>query len=272
MSKCSACEDLRNDAPNFVVNGVDNEVCTSLKNGTGFNPNLTPPNDNCTDLDNANECLVGNMADQIEAYDTCEWKEYMEKLVPNIYTVIKAMICSDCGLWTIVDCIRGASGHFDTDRTYTEIDDIYYYTSHFSPIGGNNTKAVVSYSNFHVYQRFDIKSSIRSYLAGRDTYLTDNQGNTFTDIYGIAITGIPVFSCTGRWDTHDIRRIEQANGVTSSGSFVWQSNVHHNPNDYDEVTVTITLRSKITDTYVDEYEDSIMVNLPCNINLGMGSC
>lgn len=100
MSKCSACEELRNDAPNFVLNGVTKEACTSLKNDTGFNPNLTPLNDNCTDLDNANECLVGNMADQIEAYDVCDWKDYMRKFVPNVYTVLKAMICGECGIWT----------------------------------------------------------------------------------------------------------------------------------------------------------------------------
>lgn len=105
MSKCSACEDLRNDAPNFVLNGVTEEVCTSLKNNTGFNPNLSPLNDNCTDLDNANECLVGNMADQIEAYDVCEWKDYMEKFVPNVYTVLDAMICSDCGTWENINAI-----------------------------------------------------------------------------------------------------------------------------------------------------------------------
>lgn len=124
---CNACEELRTDAPDFVQNGVTDKVCASLKNDTGFSP--TSGNNDCTDLDNANDCLVGNMADEIEAYDVCDWKKYMRKFVPNIFNVIKGIICSICGIWTNVhkhDCeinylFNGASfsvGEEPSDGSY----------------------------------------------------------------------------------------------------------------------------------------------------------
>lgn len=94
---CNACEDLRQNSAEFVQNGVTDNVCASLKNNTGFNP--SSGHDDCTDLHNANDCLVGNMEDEIEAYDVCDWKEYMKKFVPNVWTTLKAIICSICGLW-----------------------------------------------------------------------------------------------------------------------------------------------------------------------------
>lgn len=96
-TNCSACNDLRENAADFLVNGVTNTACTSLKNDTGFNPSSNT--NDCDDLNDANDCLVGNMADEIEAYDICDWKEFMKKFIPNVYNVIKAIICAVCGLW-----------------------------------------------------------------------------------------------------------------------------------------------------------------------------
>ena len=79
---CSACNDLREDAPNLIVNGLGETECTSLKNNTGLNPSNA--NDDCTDLENLNDCLVGNMEQEIDAYDVCEWKEFMKQFIPNV--------------------------------------------------------------------------------------------------------------------------------------------------------------------------------------------
>lgn len=92
---CSACDELRNDAPNFVINGLTDTECTSLKNNTGLSPSNS--NDNCTDLNNMNDCLVGNMADTVDAYGLCDWRTFMKKLIPNIWTVAKSIICAICG-------------------------------------------------------------------------------------------------------------------------------------------------------------------------------
>lgn len=96
---CDACNDLRTDAPDFVANGVTSAVCESLHENTGFNPNLTVLHEDEEDLHLANDCLIGNMTGEIEAYDTCDWKEFMKKLLPNLYETLKAIICSIGGLW-----------------------------------------------------------------------------------------------------------------------------------------------------------------------------
>lgn len=97
---CQSCADLQNDAPNLIVNGMTEAECTSLKNDTGLNP--ASGNNDCTDLDNMNDCLIGNMVEEIDAYDVCEWKDYTKNLVDNTWTVFKGVICSVCGLWTNV--------------------------------------------------------------------------------------------------------------------------------------------------------------------------
>lgn len=103
---CEACSDLRADAPNVVVNGLTDIECASLSNNTGLNP--SSGNDDCTDLNNLNDCLVGSMEEEVEAYDVCEWKPFMKKFIPNLWTTLKAIICAICGLWTLaqrIDCL-----------------------------------------------------------------------------------------------------------------------------------------------------------------------
>lgn len=95
---CSACEDLRQTSAEFIVNGLTDDMCTSLGNDTGLNP--SDDHNDCTDLNNLNDCLVGNMATEIDAYDVCDWKTFMKKYIPNVWTVTHAIICAICGIWT----------------------------------------------------------------------------------------------------------------------------------------------------------------------------
>ena len=95
---CSACEDIRQTSPEFVVNGLTDDICTSLSNDTGLNP--SDDHNDCTDLHNLNDCLVGNEATEVDAYDVCDWKPFMKQFIPNLWTVLKAIICAICGIWT----------------------------------------------------------------------------------------------------------------------------------------------------------------------------
>lgn len=97
---CSACEELRQDAPELIVNGLTDDMCTSLQNDTGLVP--SNGNDDCTDLNNLNDCLVGNMETEVDAYNTCDWKPFMKKFIPNVWTTGKGIICALCGVWTNV--------------------------------------------------------------------------------------------------------------------------------------------------------------------------
>lgn len=94
---CSACDDLRQEAPSVIVNGLGDEECASLQNGTGLS--ASSDNDNCEDLNNLNDCLIGNLGTEVDAYDVCEWKEFMKKFIPNLWTTLKAIICAVCGVW-----------------------------------------------------------------------------------------------------------------------------------------------------------------------------
>lgn len=99
---CSACGDLREYAPEFTQNGTTSKVCSSLHKDTGFNPDLRILHTDEDDLHDANDCLIGNMADEIESYDVCDWKEFMKNFIPNLYELLKAIICSIGGIWTKV--------------------------------------------------------------------------------------------------------------------------------------------------------------------------
>lgn len=108
MSKinCEACDNLRENAPEFVQNGVTDNICTSLQNNTGLNPSLSTLHNDAQDMHDVNDCTIGRMAQELEAYDVCDWKKYMGKLVPNIYEHNKAVNCVDAGQWAQIEALN----------------------------------------------------------------------------------------------------------------------------------------------------------------------
>lgn len=103
-NNCAACDELKNIDANFIVNGLGDTECTSLANNTGLSP--SSGNDDCTDLELMNDCLVKNMGSEIDSYTVCNWKDYMKLLVKNVWTMFKGIICSICGLWEAVDNVE----------------------------------------------------------------------------------------------------------------------------------------------------------------------
>ena len=100
MGYCEACEELRQNAPHFILNGIREIECESLQKNTGINPALGVLHDNCEDLNNINDCLIAALAETLPAVNICDIKEFTESLMMNIHTTNKALICSDCGQWT----------------------------------------------------------------------------------------------------------------------------------------------------------------------------
>ena len=94
---CQACADLQADSPNLIVNGIGTTEVSSLMNNTGLNP--ASGNDDCTDLNNMNDCLIGNLEDEVDAFDVCDWKSFTKNFVNNTWTVLKGIISAICGLW-----------------------------------------------------------------------------------------------------------------------------------------------------------------------------
>lgn len=114
---CQACQDLQNDAPNFVVNGLTATEIASLKNNTGLSP--SNGNDDCEDLNNMNDCLIGNLADEVDAYDVCDWKPFTKNFVGNVWSVFGGVIAAICGLWTNIKNLWSKVNGYDT-----RIDDM----------------------------------------------------------------------------------------------------------------------------------------------------
>lgn len=98
---CDACNSIREIDPNLVMNGFGDDECASFKNNTGLVPNSG--NNNETDLNNLNDCMIGNFSTELVKYDVCDWKAFMEKYMPNEYTLNKALICAIAGLWERVE-------------------------------------------------------------------------------------------------------------------------------------------------------------------------
>ncbi len=101
---CNSCEELRQTSPEFVLDGLTDEMCTSLQNNTGISP--SSGNDDCEDLHNINDCLIGNTATEVNSYENCDWKKFMKMFIPNVWTTFKAVICSICGIWNNIRSIQ----------------------------------------------------------------------------------------------------------------------------------------------------------------------
>lgn len=93
---CKTCEDLQQHSPNFVANGVTDEMCSNLESNTGL---MNNGRENCTDLHNANDCLIGGIAEKATSYNPCDPNKMIEDLAKNTMHVIDMLICSDCGQW-----------------------------------------------------------------------------------------------------------------------------------------------------------------------------
>jgi len=93
---CKTCEDLQQHSPDFVANGVTDEMCSNLESNTGL---MNKGRGNCTDLHNANDCLIGGIAEKATSYNPCDPNKMIEDLAKNTMHVIDMLICSDCGQW-----------------------------------------------------------------------------------------------------------------------------------------------------------------------------
>jgi len=106
MAYCSACEDLKDYAPDFLINGVTDKTCNSLRKNTGVNSDLKVLHKNCEDLNDILNCLIGAHADVLPSVDICELKKWLTDLMENIKTFDKAMLCSHCGQWEEIEKIK----------------------------------------------------------------------------------------------------------------------------------------------------------------------
>lgn len=169
-SNCKACSDLREYAPEFVTNGVTDNVFLNLENDNGLGNN--EDHTDCDDLVDAVDCLVGNMDDEIEAYEICSWKDYMHKLVPNLHQTIKAVIGAICGLWNNV-CRLWCYVNFLLNGVEIDISEKYKETDKTRVVAGRGVSFLYRSAESHTGS--DVK--VRSYgnmlrISGSFTFFT----------------------------------------------------------------------------------------------------
>lgn len=97
---CSACDSLKATSSNFIQKGVTDAICANLKANQGFENN---GHNNCTDMHDMNDCLLGGLLEKIDTYDVCDVKEAIKDLEKNLISIMDVMICSDCGQWEEIE-------------------------------------------------------------------------------------------------------------------------------------------------------------------------
>ena len=159
---CSSCEDLRQTSPSFVLKGLTDDMCASLGNNTGLSP--SDNHDRCDDLNNINDCLVGNMETEIDSYDVCDWKTFMKRFVPNVWTTLKAIICTLCGVWSNIACLNKKMSLITFNPTVKAFR------------GGGTGEAAVAYSTLSVGDL----GTIKVYMdAAEDNTADQNPNGTY---------------------------------------------------------------------------------------------
>lgn len=95
---CTSCSELKEVDPSLIINGYGSSEDTSMRNDSG----LVASNGrtDCEDLDLMNDCLIGSELEELKKVGYCDWKDYTEGLVGNIWTMFKGFGSAVCGIWT----------------------------------------------------------------------------------------------------------------------------------------------------------------------------
>lgn len=130
MSFCPACEWLRENAPNFVLNGITEIECNYLKSDDG----LIGVNNNATDLQTMIDCLIGNHAEELQAVQLCDIKDWLAELMENLWQLKTAWACNERGQWNNIWEIRNVIN--DQNNRITNIErTLNEFLTHLSNIG-----------------------------------------------------------------------------------------------------------------------------------------
>ena len=245
---CEACDALRQTDPNLVVNGLTDTECASLGNNTGLNPSAG--HDDCEDLNNLNDCLVKNMENEINSYNVCSWKTYMKSLVNNLWTVLKAIICTICGLWTKVDCNTDSINNFDNIHVFSDTVTLLNGCTSANTPSNPARLPTVTYGVMTGYELLHFSSAVVSQLNA--TAVNANLPNG--TVNGHTVNGIPILKFTGNLHDANLEDIFFGTLLETHGNYTysifpvpWDGNDIHNSVDANgNITLVLTLRAKLT--------------------------
>lgn len=94
---CNSCEQLEKYNFDFVQKGITDDMRASLKKDKG----LKESNgfNNCQDLNDMNDCLIGGMVERIPSYNSCDLDSALMESLNNIMQMLDAIISGDSGQW-----------------------------------------------------------------------------------------------------------------------------------------------------------------------------
>lgn len=93
---CKACKELKDRGIDVdCCFEIGDKECENLQNDQGFNGKTN----DCEDMHDLNDCLLGRADSGLTIHDDCDWKGYMRKLLTILYNLFKMIICAICGLW-----------------------------------------------------------------------------------------------------------------------------------------------------------------------------
>lgn len=247
---CEACEEIRQNDPSFVVNGLGDTECASLQNNTGLNP--SSGNDDCEDLNNLNDCLVGNMAAEVDAYDVCDWKTFMKKFIPNVWTTLKAIICAICGLWKKVDCNTDSINNFDNKYVFSNNVELLNGCTSANTPANPARLPTVTYGVMTGYELIYFGQTVVDQLNA--TAPNVNLPNGTVD--GYTVNGIPIMKFKGNLEDANLVDIFFGTQVETLGRYTysilpvpWDGNSIENSVDADgNITLVLSLRAKLINT------------------------
>lgn len=174
---CGACEELRERDPNLIVNGFSEKNCDHMQVDEG----LTGETDDFEDLNTMNDCLIGIMDAESEVRDVCGWRDYIQNFIPNLWTMLKAMICAIGGLWTAVKSYQLEEDDGDIvltawDGEHGRVDIGDSDTTYSLSKSGN--KIILTDSNSHTDEVTDDNTTYTLSGSGNTVTLTGSDGST----------------------------------------------------------------------------------------------
>ena len=243
---CEACDSLREVSPELLVNGFTDTMCNSLRNNTGLVPSSGHEDEE--DLHNLNDCLVGNMATEVDAYDVCDWKTFMKKFIPNLWTTLKAIICAISGLWTKVDCNTDSINSFDNEYVFSRNVQLLNGCTSANTPENPARLPTVTYGVMTGYEMVCISQTIADQL--NNANLNVNLPNSTEE--GHLVNGIPILKFKGNINDANLVDIFFGSQMETLGRFTysilpipWDGQSIQNSVDADgNITLVLSLRSK----------------------------
>ena len=243
---CEACDSIRQTDPSLLINGITDTECASLQNNTGLLPSSGHEDEE--DLHNLNDCLVGNMATEVDSFDVCDWKTFMKKFIPNLWTTLKAIICAISGLWTKVDCNTDSINSFDNEYVFSNNVTLLNGCTSANTPENPARLPTVTYGVMTGYEIVYISQTIADQL--NNANLNVNLPNGTVD--GYTVNGIPILKFTGNINDANLVDIFFGTQMETFGRFTysifpipWDGQSIQNSVDADgNITLVLSLRSK----------------------------